>query len=127
MSRFARGIALASALARSEALPLGVFLGWLATGAWLGPASVPDFASGWLLLGTQRLLDGATLYVDGFVDVNPPGILYWMVPSVLAARWTGVSVTQVYPAYVWLWSLASLALCAPLLRAHFGPERRPVR
>ena len=127
MQRTARGVALVSALARSEALPIGIALGLLAAGAWLGQVSVLNHDVGWLLVGTRRLLEGAALYVDGFVDVNPPGFLYWMAPAVLASRGAGVAVTQAYPAYVALWSLASLALCARLLYARFGAESAPAR
>ena len=41
------------------------------------------------LYQARRVLDGERLYVD-ILEVNPPLVVYSLVPVVLAARWTGV-------------------------------------
>ena len=123
MSALSRSLARGSLLARSAALPLGVTAGLWVAGAWLELVSVLNHDVGWLLVGTHRLLEGARLYVEGFVDVNPPGILYWMAPASLLARASGMPETRAYPLYVLAWSAASLALCDRLLRVQLGGSR----
>jgi hypothetical protein len=109
----------AASLARGPDLPRGVVLGLLAAGAWVGQVQVLNHDVGWLLLGARRLIAGAQLYVDGFIDVNPPGILYWMAPAAAFSQWSGIAETRVLPAWVWLWTLGSLWLCDRVLRALF--------
>ena len=122
-----RVLAPAVSLARSAALPTGIALGLLAASLWLGHVAMLNHDVGWLLVGARRLLAGAQLYVDGFVDVNPPGSLYWLAPVVAAAEASGVSETRLFPHYVWLWGLASLWLCDRLLRAHFDAGQELAR
>src|SRR5262245_5814653 len=131
MRRIARArrsaIEKGSALARSASLPTGVAIGLLLAGAWLSQVSTLNHDAGWLLVGARRLLAGARLYVDGFVDATPPGILYWMAPAVLASKLAGLPVTRVYAAWWWLWGVASLGLCDRLLRAQLGPAHSLAR
>lgn len=127
MSGAQRVLAAVTAVARSAALPAGLALGVIAASLWLGQVALVTHDVGWLLLGARRLLAGAELYVDGFVDVNPPGSLFWMAPAVVASQLSAVAETRIFPLYVWLWGCASLWLCDRLLRAHFDAGEQLAR
>jgi hypothetical protein len=74
---------------------------------------------GWLLVGTRRMLDGAQLYVDGFIDVNPPMILAVLSPVSIVTRATGLAELEVVRCYVLLLCGLLLWFCATLARDLF--------
>ncbi len=70
-----------------------------------------DHDVAWILSSAARLLDGAVLYRD-VVDPNPPAIFFLNLPPAWISRVTHLSETVVFKAYVILWILLSLGLCA---------------
>ena len=79
---------------------------------------------GWLLIGARRLLAGAPLYRDGFLDVNPPAILALFAPAVAAGRALGLP--EILALRVWMLALCagSLVLCHHLASRRSRPSRR---
>ncbi len=95
----------------------------LVAGAVALQASQPlNHDVGWLLIGARRLLAGAPLYSDGFIDVNPPGILVLFAPAVAAAQ--ALALPEIFALRIWLLALcaASLALCHRLASRLFVSE-----
>ena len=82
----------------------------------LGDLVHPDV--GWFLWASGRVLDGARLYRD-IVDMNPPLIFYFMIPPVWCARLTGLPEVMVFKSFILLTALASLWICARLVRILF--------
>lgn len=83
---------------------------------------------GWLLIATRRLLAGRRLYVDDFVDPNPPLILYLLAPPVAAARALAISEVLALRVYLFALAGASIALCARLAAVGLsGGERAALR
>ena len=50
--------------------------------------------SGWLLVAARRLLDGDRLYVD-IIEVNPPLIVWLLLPSAWVGRHLAIGDTIV--------------------------------
>jgi hypothetical protein len=105
---------------------------WFAIGAlWLAALAYyltrqylhPDVS--WVLVATERMLDGDQLYRD-IIEVNPPLIFYSAVPAVLAAQLAGWPVMPSFVVYVLLLIAASLVLTARILdsTAALPPRRR---
>lgn len=72
----------------------------------------------WYLVATDRLLDGARLYVD-IIEVNPPLAFYLTMPPVALARLTGLAPAACFIGYAFLLIAGSLLLIRRLL------DRRP--
>ncbi|HUL09871.1 MAG TPA: hypothetical protein VLV76_26305 [Candidatus Acidoferrum sp.] len=68
----------------------------------------------WYLVATNRLLDGALLYVD-IIEVNPPLAFYLTMPPVAFARLTGIAPAACFIGYVFLLIAVSLFLIRRLL------------
>jgi hypothetical protein len=108
---------------RDEPLVWGGAQAALLVGAVALQASQPlNHDVGWLLVGTRRLLTGASLYRDGFVDVNPPAVLALFAPAVAFARALGLS--EILALRLWVFALCagSLLLCRRLLLQLFASE-----
>jgi len=82
---------------------------------------------GWLLVATNRLLDGANIYADDVIDFNPPLILYLFSPPVAASRWLGFSEIGSFRIYAALLAAASLLLSNSILKGVLRHERAQVR
>lgn len=68
----------------------------------------------WYLVATDRLLDGARLYVD-IIEVNPPLAFYLTIPPVAFARLTGIGPMACFVGYAFLLIACSLLLVHRLL------------
>jgi hypothetical protein len=75
-----------------------------------------------LLLVTSRLLDGAGVYLDDIIDVNPPLILYLYSPVVVATRLLELPEVATSRVYVVMLAGGSLLLCDRLLRHLVGSD-----
>jgi hypothetical protein len=78
----------------------------------------------WILLGAQRLLDGAA-FGEQVVDVNPP-LAWWIsaIPVALAGA-TGLPIGPVFKCFIIALSLGSVALGFSLMRKlNIGAESR---
>lgn len=71
--------------------------------------------SSWYLAATERLLDGARLYVD-VVEINPPLAFYQTMPPVWLARLLGSDPGAIYVAYITLLALLASLWSFALLR-----------
>jgi hypothetical protein len=81
--------------------------------------SLPSADVSFYLYGTNRILDGARLYVD-VVEVNPPMVFVIDMPAVLVARWLHVSDVAAYRTFVVAILIISLALSQSSLRLLCG-------
>jgi hypothetical protein len=81
---------------------------------------------GWLLVATNHLLDGAAIYVDEAVEINPPLILYLFAPAVGLARFLALPEIPTVHAWVGLVGVISLAACARMLALQLEPRDRPL-
>ena len=77
---------------------------------------------GWLLLGARRLLAGAALYREAFVDVNPPTSLALFAPALAAAHALGLSEIAALRAWLFALCIGSLLVCRGLLARLFAHE-----
>ncbi len=77
--------------------------------------AVPSADVSFYLYGTNRILDGARLYVD-VVEVNPPMVFVIDVPAVLVSRWLHVSDITAYRIFVFAILTLSLSLSQGSLR-----------
>jgi hypothetical protein len=77
----------------------------------------------WLLFSAERILAGATLYVD-LVEVNPPLIVWLSVPPVAVAELVDVRSRWPFLVYVFCLVLLSLRLSWHLL-GRLRPELTP--
>ena len=71
---------------------------------------------GWLLVATNRLLDGAKIYVDDVIEMNPPLFLYLLTPPVAVSRWLDLPEIPSLRIYVALLAAISLTLCNGILK-----------
>jgi len=71
---------------------------------------------GWLLVATNRLLDGAQIYVDDVIEMNPPLFLYLLTPPVAVSRWLDLPEIPCLRLYVALLAAVSLTLCNSILK-----------
>lgn len=71
----------------------------------------------WHLLATQRLLDGGT-YTNDFMDINPPMLLYILIPAVLLHK-IGLSLPFAFKLYVFVMAFISFLLCIYLSKYLF--------
>lgn len=83
-------------------------------------SSLLNHDTAWYLYAGARLLEGARLYSDTFVEVNPPLGLYLTLPATALARWTGLSPVPVLVVYVYALIVLSLGAVWRLLRADDG-------
>jgi hypothetical protein len=71
---------------------------------------------------SQRMADGARLYVD-ILEVNPPLAAYINLPAIWLARWTGLSGDLVLYGYYLSLSAGTLLICRSLLCRIFAASR----
>ena len=105
---------------------------WLVAGAAVFLAGVvalmvaayPSTDIAWLIHFTERVLGGATLYVD-IIENRPPALFLLAVPPVAVGRLIGIDPTHAYHVWISGFILVSLMLCRAISRdAVF--EQRPV-
>jgi hypothetical protein len=117
----AEGPGIVSRLAAIAAQRLGLLVGPMLVamcGFYLTTTLHHDVS--WYLVATDRLLDGARLYVD-IIEVNPPLAFYLAMPPVALARLAGIAPTACFIGYTFLLIAGSLLLIRRLL------ERQPGR
>jgi|GEM_PF-1181737 len=91
---------------------------------------VPEFVGllhqdqSWYLQAAGRLLDGVRPYVDQFIEMNPPLIMWLNVVPAAIARALELSPVMVFRLSVVVLALVSVRLCQPLLAQLLGPEQR---
>ena len=85
--------------------------------------TLPDVA--FLLYAAGRVLDGSRLYVD-LIEINPPLVVWFNVPVVLAARAAGMSEILAYRLAVTLVLGASVLGCRAVLQRMRGPDESPL-
>jgi hypothetical protein len=90
----------------------------------LGSVSIitlyPNTDIGWLVYAGQRILDGATLYVD-VIEIHPP-MLFWMSAQVAhAARIAGLDALTAFDIFVLGHVLAGVALARIITREWRAP------
>ncbi len=105
------GARFATAAARRQGLLFGLLLVAM-FGFYLTTTLHHDVS--WYLVATDRLLDGARLYVD-IIEVNPPLAFYLTMPPVALARFTGLAPTACFIGYAFLLITGSLLLTRRLL------------
>jgi hypothetical protein len=88
--------------------------------------AVPSADVSFYLYGTNRIVDGARLYVD-VVEVNPPMVFVIDMPAVLVARWLHVSDIAAYRVFVVAILTLSLGLSQSSLRLLCGGSGGPSR
>lgn len=121
------GSARLAPVLRSPVTPLAVAFGVCAAGIAL-QWSVPfNHDVGWLLVATRQMLGGATLYVDAFVDVNPPLVLVLLAPAILAADALGVSEIATARITTHLLGAGTLWLSNRVLRTVYDDTERGAR
>lgn len=69
----------------------------------------------WYLNATERMLDGAALYID-IVEVNPPLAFYLTVPPVAFARLAGIAASSAFVAWMLVLAGASILASGRFLR-----------
>jgi hypothetical protein len=79
-----------------------------------------------LLHATEKLLEGGN-YIDDFFIPNPPMILYLYVPPVVVAKLLHVSITVVFPVYIFLLAVCSFVVCYKLINQIFLKQDWPQR
>jgi hypothetical protein len=73
---------VAGAVAPSPATPVAVAVTLVGVGLLLQFSLPINHNVAWLLIATDRLLDGTGTYAQNVVEWNPPLILYLFAPSV---------------------------------------------
>ena len=87
-------------------------------------APYPSTDIAWLIHLTERVLGGATLYVD-IIENRPPALFLLAVPPIAFGRLIGIDPTHTYHVWISGFILVSLMLCRAISRnAVF--EQRPV-
>jgi hypothetical protein len=76
----------------------------------------------WMMHASTRLIKGGT-YAKDFYEINPPLILYLLIPPVLIAKYFFLSIITALRIYVFLLSAISLCFCYPFLRKIFGSNK----
>ena len=107
---------------------------WLVAGAaiFLAGAVAPIIQSypssdiAWLIYITERLLDGASLYVD-IIENRPPGLFLLAVPPVAFGRPNGIDPTHAYHIWISGFIVVSLLLCREISREILFDERPTTR
>ena len=104
--------------------PIGMIVGIAIAGVFLTFWSTLNYDVGWFLVGSQRVLEGADLYADGFVDMNPPLILYFFVPAAAIAGWTGFSEITLLRLQTLVVTAMCLWLAWAMITRLFGADDR---
>jgi hypothetical protein len=122
----------ANAVVRNPAAPFAATAVIVATGLALELSRRLNHDLGWLLVAANHLVDGASIFRDEVVEVNPPLILGLLAPAVGLARLLGsagiltVGSGEILTARLWigLLALASLLGCGRLLGRIFDARDR---
>lgn len=104
------------------ALVAGVF----ALGVVLAVYRTVNVDVGLGLSNADMLLRGGRLYED-IIESNPPLVVYWFVPPVLAAQLLGVSAVPVFSVYMMLHLVVSYVLCARWVGVLLAEESHAAR
>jgi hypothetical protein len=104
--------------------PIGMIVGIGIAGVFLTFWSTLNYDVGWFLVGSRRVLEGADLYADGFVDMNPPLILYFFVPAAAIAGWTGFSEITLLRLQTLVVTAMCLWLAWAMITRLFGADDR---
>ena len=105
----------ANAIVRNPAAPLAATGVVVVLGLVLELSRRLNHDLGWLLVATNRLLDGAVIYLDDVIEINPPLILYLLAPPVGLARilaWPEIATVRVW---IGLLAIVSLVGCGRVL------------
>lgn len=98
---------------------------WLALGLALFAIALQsaghlDCDVSWFITFAEKYLDGAVPYVD-VTDPNPPAAFLVLAPAVRLSRSLHIAPESIVGAFVFLFTGASIALCAVIFR--FGSRR----
>ena len=114
----------ANAIARNPAAPLAATGVVISLGLVLELSRRLNHDVGWLLVATNRLLEGAALYRDDVIEINPPLILYLFAPAVGLARLLALPEIATTRVWVGLVAVASLVGCGRALARSFDARDR---
>ncbi len=81
---------------------------------------------GWHWLAAERLMKGGT-YTQDFFDMNPPMILYLLIPPILVQHLTNLNLIFVFRAYVFIVSTISLWACFLLIHRLFDEHDKIIQ
>lgn len=101
------------------ALPIALTAVFAVVGMIAQESQAPGHDLSWLLLATQRLLEGADLYGADLFEWNPPLFLYYLSPAVLTSQIVGLDAIDCARIELVSTALAVLWLSNHILAAHF--------
>jgi hypothetical protein len=107
---------LEKVLLRSPIAPLVLILAVVSFGLLFQRSLTLNHDVGWLLVAAELLLDGANIYGDQVIEVNPPMILYVFALPVAASRLLDLSIIEGFRLFCVLLALLSMLLCGRIFR-----------
>lgn len=113
-------------LVKHPLVPAAIVLGLMLVAGPVEFSRLINRDVGWYLVGAAKLLDGGRLYGPDFSDLNPPLIVYLIVPPIAVARWLLLPDIVLFRVYIFLLAAGCLALSARALDLLF-PDRCFVR
>jgi hypothetical protein len=119
--------ARAASIVASPVVPIAIGVALIAE-ALLHQAILPiNHDVGWLLVATERMLEGGDIYGEDLVEFNPPMILYLLAPAIALARLLGTSEIVGLRIEIALLAIGSLALCNAVLKRIFSGDQAQAR